>query len=82
MYQVTIDEARATLPQLVQAARDGEEVIITENHFAVAKLIATAEPTEQPELKPREPGGALGKGYNFSMSDDFDAPLEDFAEYM
>ncbi len=115
MYQVTMDEARATLPQLVQAARNGEEVIITENSFAVAKLITTGAMSElsdvlpprqpgsarglihmrddfddakvnshqdQPEKPRRKPGSALGKGYEFSMAEDFDTPLEDFAEYM
>ena len=79
MYQVTIDEAREKLSQLVQAARNGEEIIITENSFAVAKLITMPEPSE-PMV--RKAGSALGKGYTFYMADDFDTPLEDFAEYM
>ena len=80
MYQVTIDEARASLPQLVQAARDGEEIIITENSFAVAKLVTVTQSGKGEEnLPPRQPGSARGL---IHMRDNFDEPLEDFAEYM
>ena len=77
MVTVALDEASAKLPELVEAARNGEEVILTDNNIAVARLVPTASPEEKPR---RQLGSAKDK--IIYMADDFDAPLEDFAEYM
>jgi antitoxin (DNA-binding transcriptional repressor) of toxin-antitoxin stability system len=73
---VTIHEAHAWLPEIIANLSPGEEVIITRDGHAVASLIA--EPKSI--LQPRQPGNA--KGQITFMNDDFDAPLEDFEEYM
>ena len=72
--QVTAEEAKNQLSELMQAAMNGDEVVIRDNGCAV-KLV----PVPQPERRPRF-GSA--KGIVLYMADDFDAPLEDFKEYM
>ncbi|MCY2968611.1 MAG: type II toxin-antitoxin system prevent-host-death family antitoxin [Planctomycetota bacterium] len=77
MTTVTIQEAQATLSDLIHRLGSGEEVLITENDRPVARLVWTPAP---PVPKPRQLGTL--KGVVLSMAPDFDAPLEDFKEYM
>jgi prevent-host-death family protein len=77
MTQVTVQEAEAQLPSLIRAARQGEEIIITEGDQPVAKLVSLLAAETRP--KPRRQFGS-GKGL-FRMAPDFDAPLDDFKEY-
>ena len=71
---VTVSEAQAKLKELIDGLAPGEEVVITENQHPVAKLVATEKPVER-KL------GTL-KGTVLYMAPDFDAPLDDFKEYM
>ena len=75
MSTVTIEEAQAKLSDLIHQLQSDQEVVITENGQPVARLIAT---------KPSRPIRKLGtlKGTVLYMASDFDAPLEDFKEYM
>ncbi|HKD38141.1 MAG TPA: DUF2281 domain-containing protein [Pirellulales bacterium] len=75
MSSVTIEEAQAKLPELIEHLAAGEELVITREQRPVARL--RAEPTATP--KPREPGNC--KGMLLILSDD-DEHLQDFAEYM
>lgn len=77
MTSITIQEAQAKLPELIQALRPGEELAIVENNQTVAKLVSEA-PKAKPTLRP-PPG--LGKGFITIIADD-DEHLHDFAEYM
>jgi prevent-host-death family protein len=63
---VNIAEAKARLPELVQRAAGGEEIIIARNGRPQARLVplATAEP--------RVPGRGAGA---WELSEDFNAPL-------
>jgi len=74
MTEATIHEAKTHLSRLIQRALRGEEIVITRNHKPLVKLVrlAGARPS-------RHLGGAKGR---IAMSDDFDAPPEDFAPYM
>jgi prevent-host-death family protein len=72
---VTIEEPKIKLSELIHRLRPGEEVVITENDQPVARLVPTP-PT--PVKQPRQFGTL--KGTVLSM-DQFDDPLEDFAEY-
>lgn len=72
MNPVTITEAVQKLPDLIDAALQGEEVTITKNGSVVKLIPATT-------VKPRQPGSAKGQVW---ISDDFDEPLEEFKEYM
>ncbi len=76
MNMITIEEAQAKLPELIAKLTPGEEVVITRNEQPVARLVG--EPRRV--RKPRQPGSAKDK--ILYMADDFDAPLEDFKEYM
>lgn len=74
MTQVTMAEAQLRLPDLVLAAVRGEDVVIAQNDQPVVKLVPLAATQNRPRF-----GSAQGKIF---MADDFDAPLEDFQEYM
>ena len=74
MQSVTVDEAIKKLPDLIDAALRGEEVVITKNEISrLCKLVPN------PPVKNRKPGSAKGQVW---MSEDFDEPLEDFKDYM
>jgi prevent-host-death family protein len=75
MVSVTIQEAQAQLSDLIHRLQDGDEILITEDDRPVAKLART-EPKKQ---WPSKAGSAKGKIW---MAPDFDAPLDDFKEYM
>ena len=77
MATVTIQEAQAMLVDLIHRLTPGEEVVITENNEPVARLVPTNKGSER---KPRQPGTL--RGTVLYMAPDFDAPLEDFKEYM
>ncbi len=75
MHQVTIHEAKTHLSKLIQEALNGEEVIIAKGKAPLVRLEVL------PHVKvERRLGGA--KGLIVHMDDDFNTPLEDFAEYM
>lgn len=74
MVTVTIQEAQATLPQLVRKLSPREEVLITENDHTVAKLVA-------PRLESHQPRPGRCKGMLTIVEED-DEHLEDFKEYM
>ena len=71
---VNMHEAKSSLSQLVKRAESGEDVVIARNGVPVARLTRINAP------KSKLPWGILrGK---IEMADDFDAPLEEFREYM
>ncbi|AFZ00171.1 type II toxin-antitoxin system Phd/YefM family antitoxin [Calothrix sp. PCC 6303] len=73
--QISLTGASAELVNMVEAALQGEEVVILKDNQPVVRL-ATLEPTRKP--RPRF-GSAKGL---ITLSEDFDEPLEDFREYM
>lgn len=77
MTTVTLQEAQARLAELIHGLAPGEEIVITDNGQPLAKLVATPP---APSKKPRQLGTM--KGSVVYMAPDFDAPLEDFREYM
>ena len=76
MSYLTLREAQARLSELIHNLQPGDEVVITENDQPVARLVST----EQRQQAPRRPGTLRGTVQY--MAPDFDAPLEDFKEYM
>ncbi|MBI1900310.1 MAG: type II toxin-antitoxin system prevent-host-death family antitoxin [Planctomycetia bacterium] len=72
MTTLSLEDAQASLPDLVHRLRPGDEVVITENDRPVARIV------------PAQPGGtrALGTlhGTVLYVANDFDAPLEDFKD--
>jgi prevent-host-death family protein len=80
MTQVNLDEAKEQLGELVEAALNGEEVQITRNGHSVRLVPCEEKPNDVP-ASPRPRFGSA-KGIITYMADDFDAPLDDFKEYM
>jgi prevent-host-death family protein len=74
MYQVSVNEASSQLAELVEAAIRGEAVFITKNGSETVQLVPVTPALPKPQF-----GSA--KGF-ITMSDDFDAPLEDFKDYI
>lgn len=77
MTTISIEEAQAKLPDLIHSLNSGDEVVITENNQPVARLVSTASESLQ---KPRQPG--ILRGSVVYMAPNFDAPLEEFRDYM
>ena len=73
-YQVQLDEAKGRLLDLIEAATRGEDVLILKDGRPVVRLVPVAPPKRQPRF-----GSAKGL---VMVAEDFDAPLEDFSEYM
>ena len=78
MQQVSADEAKERLAELIEAAVKGETVLITRDDEQAVRLVPVAQPVAHAKRR-RKAGSAQGL---IVMSDDFDAPLEDFEAYM
>jgi antitoxin (DNA-binding transcriptional repressor) of toxin-antitoxin stability system len=74
MPQVTIQKAQNNLVQLIQKALAGEEVVIAKGKVPLVKLVAVRNGNSE-----RRVGADKGL---IEIADDFDAPLDDFKEYM
>lgn len=72
---VSVEEAQARLPELISQLLPGTEVVIRDGDRPVARLL----PGDTPPRACR-PGSA--KELLHWMAPDFDAPLDDFREYM
>ncbi|HEU4731255.1 MAG TPA: type II toxin-antitoxin system Phd/YefM family antitoxin [Kofleriaceae bacterium] len=73
MKTVNIHEAKTHLSRLIQEALEGEEVVIARGNQPLVRLVVV----ESARLQ-RSPGWAKGQ---VTIAPDFDAPLDDFAEY-
>lgn len=72
---VSVAEAKAKFSELIKRAEAGEEIVVTRHGKAVARVMP---PEPEQEMLPRI-GALKGKIW---IADDFDAPLDDFKEYM
>ena len=73
--QIDVEQAQARLPELIEEAMNGSDVVITQNHRPLVRLVEA----RQRARRQRRPGSAKGL---ITIADDFDEPLEDFREYM
>ena len=73
MHQINLKEAETRLAELIEEVAGGEEVVITRSDGSSFKIV----PLNTVEAIPKF-GSAKGM---VKMSDDFDAPLEDFEAY-
>ena len=73
MTTISVEEAQAKLPELIRNMSPGEELIITAGSHPVARLITT---NGSPAANPRVRGTVT------YVASDFDAPLDDFKDYM
>jgi prevent-host-death family protein len=67
-----VAEAKAHFSTLVRKALQGDEVVIARDNKPLLKLVPVG-------VAARKPGSAKGQ---IVIGDDFDAPLDDFAEYV
>lgn len=74
MHQIEVAELPAQIEALLAAVSKGEEIILTQFHQPVAKLIQFTRPKQN-----RKAGSAAGQ---IIIAPDFDEPLEDFQDYM
>lgn len=63
-------EVKARFSEMVQKAMLGETIVVTKENRPVVKIVA---------VKPATRKAGTGKGV--MMASDFDAPLDDFADY-
>jgi antitoxin (DNA-binding transcriptional repressor) of toxin-antitoxin stability system len=75
MSTVTLEEAQTHLGELIARLQPGEEVVIAEGNMPVATLIRRERTSW-----PCKAGSAADK--ILWIAPDFDAPLEEFKEYM
>jgi len=70
---VSLEKAEHELRELIRGLTGGSEIVISQNDRPIARLVGIAPSSER----------TLGTmaGTVTYMSDDFDAPLEDFQEY-
>jgi antitoxin (DNA-binding transcriptional repressor) of toxin-antitoxin stability system len=72
---ITVEEAQAKLPELVGKLSPGEEIVLTQNHQPVAKLVG-----QRPVgLAPRVPGNCKGM---ITLAVEDEEHLRDFKDYM
>ena len=74
MTQMSVEQATSQLGKLVVAAVKGKEVVLVHDGHGAVRLVPVVTATNRPQF-----GSAKGL---VEMSDDFDAPLEDFREYV
>lgn len=74
VHNVKVHEAKTNFSKLLKAVEDGDEVIVHRGDQPVARLVRYEE-----QVGVRGFGALKGK---IRMSEDFDAPLEEFEEYM
>ena len=67
MQQVSIEQAKITLPNLIDSALNGEKIIIEQNGAPAVELVPIARQSSQPKF-----GSAKGL---IHFADDFDEPL-------
>lgn len=73
MLQISVKEAKIKLDDLIQAAKNGEEIVIVTDEQETYQIIRVEKPKKR-----RKAGSAKGI---IEIVDDFNAPLEDFKEY-
>jgi antitoxin (DNA-binding transcriptional repressor) of toxin-antitoxin stability system len=85
MASITLQEAQASLTELVHRLAPGESVTITEDDRPVARLVVPLIAPRHPP-RPRPPITGIPKAGSceglFVVPDDFKEPLEELREYM
>jgi len=75
IHQVKIHEAKTNLSRLIQEALEGKTVIIARGNHPLVRLEVLPEAMSQRKI------GQAGD-LVLHLADDFDAPLDDFKDYM
>jgi antitoxin (DNA-binding transcriptional repressor) of toxin-antitoxin stability system len=75
MATVSIEEAQAKLPELIDRLAAGEQLVITRDQKPIARLLAE----QRPQRQPRKAGSAAGV---LTILADDDHDLQDFSEHV
>lgn len=75
MSRITIQDAADHIRSVLERVKRGEEVLLYDDEHLVAKVIPAHEHSDNRRIL----GALKGKIW---IADDFDDPLEDFAEYV
>ncbi|MGA2061097.1 MAG: hypothetical protein ABSG67_11495 [Thermoguttaceae bacterium] len=75
MAPINLDDAKTRLGEIISGLNPGEQVVIVQNGEPLAMLTRSS-----PKQWPCSAGSA--KDSQHWMAPDFDAPLEEFREYM
>ena len=75
MPTVNLDDAGAHLREIIAGLNPGDQLVIVQDGETIATLTRS-----RPEQRPCKAGSAKETAHG--MAPDFDAPLEDFREYM
>ena len=75
MRLVNMHDAKTHLSKLVKESLEGEEIVIARDNTPLVKLVPVRAAATERRL-----GGC--PGLVVRMDEDFDAPLDDFADYM
>jgi len=73
---VTLEDAQTRLRELIARLQPGEEIVITSAARPVARIVG------EPKAAPQSHRLGTLKGSVLYIAPDFDAPLDDFKEYM
>ncbi|MFZ2957392.1 MAG: type II toxin-antitoxin system prevent-host-death family antitoxin [Candidatus Ozemobacteraceae bacterium] len=73
MTTVAVEQAKINFFRLIDDVALGEHIVITRDNVPVAEIVPVVHPKSRPIF-----GSAKGM---VKMSEDFDAPLEDFRDY-
>jgi antitoxin (DNA-binding transcriptional repressor) of toxin-antitoxin stability system len=74
MLQINVKDAKLKLDDLIQAVKSGEEIFIVTDDKQTFQIVSVDSLYPRPQY-----GSAEGL---IEVTDDFDAPLEAFKEYM
>lgn len=72
---ITLQDAQDRLVELIHGLSPGDEIVIVEDDRQVARLTPVNK-------EPRDPVLGAMRGTVLYMAEDFDAPLEEFRDYM
>jgi antitoxin (DNA-binding transcriptional repressor) of toxin-antitoxin stability system len=75
MQTISVEEAQRRLSTLLDSLRPGEEVVLTRDNQAIARIVAALVPSPEP----RRPGSAVGELVILKEDEEH---LDDFREYL
>ena len=75
MKTIDINHALSKMPQLLEMASNGAEILITKNDIPMVKLVTPYPRKKRPPLFGCDRGA-------IAITDDFDEPLEEFNDYL
>lgn len=79
-YTIAIEDAQTRYLDLIEQASKGDEIVLLRGTTPIARILPPE--LQQAQTSKRRLQFGMGKGSILFMADNFDAPLEDFQEYM